>query len=156
MVRPGAGVLLKKPGRSGATRRRPSSTAAGAAPRARPREPGPSRTTTTGRPGSPQLAYDSVRPSGRRKDDSCSVGVTGVRVMEGMRGGRLRWDGSCDVVSQSRLCQDCETVSTPQRTPRVSSAEARRRILEAARALLVEQSFADLTVDSVMATAGLT
>jgi AcrR family transcriptional regulator len=47
-------------------------------------------------------------------------------------------------------------VSTPARTPRVSSAEARRRILEAARALLLEVAFAELTVDSVMARAGLT
>ena len=47
-------------------------------------------------------------------------------------------------------------MSTHGRTTRVPAAEARRRILEAARALLLERPFADLTVDSVMAQAGLT
>lgn len=45
-----------------------------------------------------------------------------------------------------------------QRSPRalrVPEAEARRRILEAARALLLRQPFADLTVDAVMREAGL-
>ena len=41
------------------------------------------------------------------------------------------------------------------RAPRVSAAEARRRILDAARALLVSMPFADLTVGGVMAEAAL-
>jgi AcrR family transcriptional regulator len=41
------------------------------------------------------------------------------------------------------------------RAVRVPEAEARRRILEAARALLATQPFADLTVDAVMREAGL-
>ena len=40
-------------------------------------------------------------------------------------------------------------------TSRVSSADARARILTAARALLLERPFAELTVDAVMAEAGL-
>ena len=46
-------------------------------------------------------------------------------------------------------------MSTPSRSPRVSSADARRRILDAARTLLAERPFAELTVDAVMAEAGL-
>jgi AcrR family transcriptional regulator len=46
-------------------------------------------------------------------------------------------------------------VSTLPRSPRVASAEARDRILAAARRLLAERPFADLTVDAVMAEAGL-
>lgn len=46
-------------------------------------------------------------------------------------------------------------MSTTARSPRVSSAEARTRILDAARQLLVERPFSDLTVDAVMAQAGL-
>lgn len=38
---------------------------------------------------------------------------------------------------------------------RVPAAEARRRILDAARSLLLQRPFADLTVDAVMAEAGL-
>ncbi len=38
---------------------------------------------------------------------------------------------------------------------RVPSAEARRRILDAARSLLLRRPFADLTVDAVMTEAGL-
>jgi AcrR family transcriptional regulator len=46
-------------------------------------------------------------------------------------------------------------VSTQSRGPRVASSEARDRILAAARALLVQRPFADLTVDALMAEAGL-
>jgi AcrR family transcriptional regulator len=46
-------------------------------------------------------------------------------------------------------------VSTAPRSARVASAEARARILDAARALLAERPFSDLTVDAVMAEAGL-
>ncbi len=46
-------------------------------------------------------------------------------------------------------------MSTSARSPRVSSAEARTRILEATRRLLLRQPFATLTVDAVMAEAGL-
>jgi len=46
-------------------------------------------------------------------------------------------------------------MSTSARSPRVSSAEARTRILEATRRLLLRQSFATLTVDAVMTEAGL-
>jgi AcrR family transcriptional regulator len=46
-------------------------------------------------------------------------------------------------------------VSTTPRSTRVPSAEARARILEAARRLLLRQPFAALTVDKVMAEAGL-
>ena len=46
-------------------------------------------------------------------------------------------------------------MSTQSRRPRVAAPEARRRILEAARRLLAERPFADLTVDAVMAEAGL-
>ena len=45
---PAPAVLRPEPGRSGATSRMPSSAAIGAAARARPREAGPSRTTTSG------------------------------------------------------------------------------------------------------------
>ncbi len=46
-------------------------------------------------------------------------------------------------------------MSTLPRSPRVSSVEARARILGAARRLLAERPFAELTVDAVMAGAGL-
>jgi AcrR family transcriptional regulator len=46
-------------------------------------------------------------------------------------------------------------VSTPARAPRIPSAEARPRILEATRRLLLRQPFATLTVDAVMSEAGL-
>lgn len=46
-------------------------------------------------------------------------------------------------------------MSTPSRTSRVPAAEARTRILEAARRLLLRQPFATLTVDAVMREAGL-
>lgn len=42
-----------------------------------------------------------------------------------------------------------------RRAPRVPAAEARARILEAARELLCEQPFHELTVDTLMARAGL-
>jgi AcrR family transcriptional regulator len=47
-------------------------------------------------------------------------------------------------------------VSTQSKSPRIGSAEARGRILAAARRLLVERPFSDLTVDALMAEAGLT
>jgi TetR/AcrR family transcriptional regulator, ethionamide resistance regulator len=47
-------------------------------------------------------------------------------------------------------------LSTSEKRPYVAASEARRRILEAARALLRERAFADLTVGAVMAEAGLT
>ncbi len=46
-------------------------------------------------------------------------------------------------------------MSTPARSPRVAASEARERILEAARRLLVERPFAELTVDALMSEAGL-
>lgn len=46
-------------------------------------------------------------------------------------------------------------MSTQARGPRVSAAEARARILDAARRLLLERPFSDLTVDALMAEAGL-
>jgi AcrR family transcriptional regulator len=46
-------------------------------------------------------------------------------------------------------------VSTPTSRTRVASDEARRRILAAARRLLVERPFSDLTVDALMTEAGL-
>ena len=46
-------------------------------------------------------------------------------------------------------------MSTQARSPRVSSAEARGRILDAARRLLLERPFAELTVDALMAEARL-
>ncbi len=46
-------------------------------------------------------------------------------------------------------------MSTSPRSPRVASAHARARILDAARTLLLERPFSDLTVDAVMAEAGL-
>jgi AcrR family transcriptional regulator len=46
-------------------------------------------------------------------------------------------------------------VSTPTPRTRVASDEARRRILAAARRLLVERPFSDLTVDALMTEAGL-
>jgi AcrR family transcriptional regulator len=57
------------------------------------------------------------------------------------------------------VCQHCDTVSTPVsqpgRSPRVPRAEARRRIVEATARLLATTRFRDLTVDAVMAEAGL-
>lgn len=44
---------------------------------------------------------------------------------------------------------------TQRRATRVPEAEARRRILEAARGLLLTRPFADLSVDAVMREAGL-
>jgi AcrR family transcriptional regulator len=63
----------------------------------------------------------------------------------------------CDVVSQSGLCHDCDTVSTPTiRSPRVPAAEARRRILDATERLLAGGArYRDLSVDGVMTAAGL-
>ncbi|HEV7805509.1 MAG TPA: TetR family transcriptional regulator [Solirubrobacteraceae bacterium] len=46
-------------------------------------------------------------------------------------------------------------MSTLPRSPRVAAPDARARILAAARRLLAERSFAELTVDAVMAEAGL-
>src|SRR6201995_576401 len=43
-----------------------------------------------------------------------------------------------------------------QRSPRVPSDDARRRILDATRELLLDRPFADLTVADVMTRAGLT
>ncbi len=46
-------------------------------------------------------------------------------------------------------------MSTPARSPRLSAAESRARILDATRRLLLRQPFATLTVDGVMREAGL-
>ncbi len=47
-------------------------------------------------------------------------------------------------------------MSTPAaRSPRVASADARERILAAARRLLVQRPFSELTVDALMTEAGL-
>jgi AcrR family transcriptional regulator len=46
-------------------------------------------------------------------------------------------------------------VSTPETGTRVPAVEARRRILDAARSLLVERPFAALTVGAIMDQAGL-
>ena len=59
-------------------------------------------------------------------------------------------------VTECRNCQawhDCDTLST--RAPYTSSDRARRQILAAARALLAECPFAELTVGAVMTEAGL-
>ena len=58
-------------------------------------------------------------------------------------------------MSQGRLWHACDTVSTQSRNPRIAAPEARRRILDAARRLLAERPFAELTVDALMAEAGL-
>ena len=58
-------------------------------------------------------------------------------------------------MSQDALCQTCDTVSNSARAPRIASADARERILDAARTLLAQRPFADLTVDALMAEAGL-
>src|SRR5690349_17608690 len=64
--------------------------------------------------------------------------------------------GICDTVSQRRsACQTCDTVSTSSQSNRVSAADARARILSAARRLLLQRPFAELTVELVMAEAGL-
>jgi TetR/AcrR family transcriptional regulator, ethionamide resistance regulator len=60
----------------------------------------------------------------------------------------------CDTTSQ-QAWQDCDTVSTKRQTSRVPAAEARQRIEEAAARLLAERPFRELTVDMVMAEAGL-
>jgi AcrR family transcriptional regulator len=52
-----------------------------------------------------------------------------------------------------KTCHDCDRVST--RAPYIPATEARRRILDAARKLLQERSFAELSVSSVMTEAGL-
>ena len=46
-------------------------------------------------------------------------------------------------------------MSTQSRSPRIAAPEARLRILDAARRLLAERPFAELTVDALMAEAGL-
>lgn len=51
------------------------------------------------------------------------------------------------------MCHNCDTVST--RAPYIAGDVARDRILGAARALLAERPFAELTVGAVMAEAGL-
>lgn len=56
----------------------------------------------------------------------------------------------------ARVCQDCDTVSTSvSQRRRVPRAQARRLIVEAAGRLLARGRFRDLTVDAVMAEAGL-
>jgi AcrR family transcriptional regulator len=59
---------------------------------------------------------------------------------------------SCDMLSQEH-CILCDTMS--QRSPRVPSDDARRRILDATRELLLERPFSALTVGEVMTRAGL-
>ena len=62
----------------------------------------------------------------------------------------------CDIVSQRRPAwQTCDTVSTSSQSNRVPAADARARILAAARRLLLQRPFAELTVEQVMAEAGL-
>lgn len=46
-------------------------------------------------------------------------------------------------------------MSTPAKPTRIAAADARARILAAARRLLLERPFAELTVDALMAEAGL-
>ena len=53
-----------------------------------------------------------------------------------------------------KTCHNCDSVST--RSPYIRADVARERILEAARTLLQERPFAELSVRSVMAEAGLT
>src|SRR5215216_6035380 len=63
----------------------------------------------------------------------------------------------CDTASQEPW-HDCDTVSTTSQTSRggrVPAAEARQRIEEAAARLLARVPFRELTVDAVMAEAGL-
>jgi len=50
------------------------------------------------------------------------------------------------------VCHTCDTVS---RAPRVPAAEARRQIVEATGRLLRDRRFREVTVDDVMAEAGL-
>jgi AcrR family transcriptional regulator len=57
-------------------------------------------------------------------------------------------------VSQIEPCHNCDTVSTP-RAAYVPAADARRRILQAARRLLADRPFSALTVNAVMAEAQL-
>jgi AcrR family transcriptional regulator len=65
----------------------------------------------------------------------------------------------CDTVSQESAIL-CDTVSTParnrpRRARRVPSEQARRQIIDAAGRLLADRRFRDLTVEDVMAEAGL-
>jgi AcrR family transcriptional regulator len=46
-------------------------------------------------------------------------------------------------------------VSTTSKSPRIPAADARHRILAAARTLLLQRPFAELTVEAVMSEAGL-
>jgi AcrR family transcriptional regulator len=56
-----------------------------------------------------------------------------------------------------KTCHNCDTLSTSvPRGPYIRADEARRRILDAARVLLQERPFAELSVRAVMAEAGLT
>src|SRR5205085_5174239 len=74
----------------------------------------------------------------------------------GCVGGHGRPLNFCDTVSQRRPAwQTCDTVSTSSQSTRVSAADARARILAAARRLLLERPFAELTVEQVMTEAGL-
>src|SRR5690606_6028099 len=58
---------------------------------------------------------------------------------------------------RNRSCHDCDTVSTRSRQRRVPAPEARARILAATERLLMRDGlrYRDLTVDGVMAEAGL-
>ncbi len=53
-----------------------------------------------------------------------------------------------------KMCHNCDTMST--RSPYIRADVARERILEAARTLLQQGPFAELSVRAVMAEAGLT
>ena len=86
-----------------------------------------------------------------------------ARARRGSGRSRVRWRVmgglrvAFDVVTLCRKtepCQTCDTVSTSSRSPRVPSAEARERILAAARTAARQRPFADLTVDALMAEAG--
>jgi TetR/AcrR family transcriptional regulator, ethionamide resistance regulator len=60
-----------------------------------------------------------------------------------------------------KTCHNCDSMSTSPdaarvRAPYIRADDARRRILDAARALVRERPFAELSVRAVMAQAGLT
>src|SRR5262249_42372577 len=66
--------------------------------------------------------------------------------------GELLGRESCDAVSQAAIL--CDTVSS-RVSQRVPKAEARQRIVAATSALLRDRPFRELTVEAVMAEAGL-
>lgn len=62
----------------------------------------------------------------------------------------------CNTVSQSARIAAMAAAHTRKRAPRVASAEARTRIIDATNELLKHRRFRDLTVEEVTEAAGLT